>query len=91
VNAWQEKGAPALREALEVIQGHCDGAENIDGEGFNKPDASMIKYRGIDNLHDLELVQLCIKYSKQISQFTDLFIVEEIDTWELIGEKFDIK
>jgi SWI/SNF-related matrix-associated actin-dependent regulator 1 of chromatin subfamily A len=69
-----------LREALDYMIGRCDGANQRDGIGFNKPDASIGHWiyrtglRDEDELPFRVLERILIRYRRQLKgQFEEIW------------------
>jgi len=60
-----------VRRAFKYMLGVCDGAQERDGQGFNKPDASVahcLLTAGLENQQELEAAQMMLcRYHRQLS------------------------
>lgn len=66
-----DKQKATIIESIQMVAGHCDGAKNLDGMGFNKFDTdrgTRWASKSLWNSYELLLMfQLIWKYKKQLT------------------------
>lgn len=61
-----------VHRALQQIAGDCDGAESLDGQGFNKYDAEeghwLAEEAALDDQQLVSAAKLVVKYQRQVGE-----------------------